>query len=235
MKKTILIALISLMLPTLCFAQELEPKGIFSIEGTQWRARSIFPPPHWTYTSDIGFYGGKVYWYSDRSGWMQWPNSFYVDALVASFSIAISGALEEFIISTCVMQPLGIGVITNIGYSSSFLPYLFFQIGILQKIDDDWIPPATIIDIAPNQGEPGITLKDVTIEAISTTFQDNPPVEISFIPPNSGLTASNIDVITNEVIEFDLEIAEDAPVGYRTVIVTYANGNNQVSIDFQVL
>ena len=201
MKKTILAILTVVMVSIPCFAQGIEPEGMFSIEGTQWRASyiQILPPYPFQISADIGFYGGKVYWYSDRMGWMQYPNSFYVDALVASFAINIEWEEEHFAICTFVMQPPGIGVINIIAFGSYPPPFpllFFFQIGILYKIDDDWIPPATIIDISPNQGEPGTTLTDVTIKAISTTFQDNPPVEISFIPPNSGLMVSNIDVIT---------------------------------------
>jgi hypothetical protein len=237
MKKSILVMLMAVMIVPPCLAQELEPKGMFSIEGTQWRASYIFPPSAWTITTEMGFSGGEVYMYSDRRGWMQCPNSFYVNALVASFAIDIMKDSENFFICTCIMQPLGIGVITIIGYGPyGPLPLFFFcQIGILHKIDDDWTPPEAIIDITPNQGEPGTTLTNVTIKAISTTFQDNPPVEISFIPPDYGLTASNIEVRDNTEIIFDLEIAVDAPEGYRSVIVTYDNGKKKVFTDFQVL
>lgn len=142
MKRIILVVLMVIMVATPCFAQELEPEGIFSIEGTVWRATYIFPLIDWMHFDDIGFYGGSVYW-RDPKVWVQWPNSFYVNALVASFSTARDP--YGFIISTCVMQPLGIGVITNIGYDS-LQPFLF-QIGILHKINDDWAPLANIIDI----------------------------------------------------------------------------------------
>ena len=138
MKKPILVVLISAMIATPCFAQEVETDGIFSIEGTQWRALYIFPPYPLLTTNDIGFYGGRVYWNSPR-GWNQIPDSFYVNALVASFSIAISSG-NGFFISTCVMQPAGIGLITNIGVGDLF-PFLLVQVGILTKVDDPWTPP----------------------------------------------------------------------------------------------
>ena len=139
MKKSILVVLMVVMVYAPCLAQEVETDGIFSIEGTQWEAIYIFPLIYWMNTDHIGFYGGRVYW-EDPKFWEQLPNSFYVNALVASFSTAIMGDSEYFIVSTCVMQPLGIGVITNIGYSS-LRGFLFFQIGILHKINDDWSQP----------------------------------------------------------------------------------------------
>jgi hypothetical protein len=232
MKKIILVVLMVIMVATPCLAHELETDGIFSIEGTVWRATYIFPLIDWMHIDDIGFYGGSVYW-GDPKVWQQLPNSFYVNALVVSFSTAIMGDSANFIISTCVMQPLGIGVITNIGYDS-LQGFMLFQIGILHKINDDWALPAQIIDISPYQGKPGTTLTNVTIKAIRTTFQDNPPVEIRFDPPN-GLTVSNINVINDTEIVFDLKIAVDAPAGYRNVIVTYDNGNKGANIDFLVL
>ena len=37
MKKTILAVLMVLVIATPCFAEEVEPDGLFSIEGTRWR------------------------------------------------------------------------------------------------------------------------------------------------------------------------------------------------------
>ena len=138
MRKIILSVLMVVIVAVPCFAQEVETDGMFSIEGTQWRARYIFPPYPLLTTNAIGFFGGKVYWYSPR-GWGQMENSFYVNALVASFSIAISWE-NDFFVSTCAMQPAGIGVITNFGFGNLF-PFLLVQIGILQKIADNWTPP----------------------------------------------------------------------------------------------
>ena len=41
MKKTILAVLMVVMIATPCFAQEVEPDGLFSIEGTKWRVCTI--------------------------------------------------------------------------------------------------------------------------------------------------------------------------------------------------
>ena len=78
MKKTILVVLMAVMVATPCFAQEVKPEGIFSIEGTLWQSLPTgvqllpFPslvPIDWVF----GFYGGEVY--HDGS------NSFYIDML----------------------------------------------------------------------------------------------------------------------------------------------------------
>ena len=44
MKKTILVVLMTVMIATPCLAQEIEPEGIFSISGTEWRAIHLLPP-----------------------------------------------------------------------------------------------------------------------------------------------------------------------------------------------
>ena len=65
MKKTILVIVIAVMVATPCFAQEVEPEGIFSIEGTRWQSLPTgvqllpFPslvPIDWGF----GFYGGEA-------------------------------------------------------------------------------------------------------------------------------------------------------------------------------
>ena len=49
MKKTILAILTAVMVATPCFANEIEPEGIFSLHGTLWQALpiglQIFPFP----------------------------------------------------------------------------------------------------------------------------------------------------------------------------------------------
>ena len=82
--------------------------------------------------------------------------------------------------------------------------------------------------IAPDSGEQESTLTDVTITGENTTFQDDPPVDIAFSPAD-GLTVSNISTISNTEIEFDLAISADAPVGFKTVIVTYNDGKQTIT------
>jgi hypothetical protein len=81
--------------------------------------------------------------------------------------------------------------------------------------------------INPDQGEQESTLS-VEIACINTTFRDDGFSEILF-SPNDGLTVSNVVVLSNTEIEFELEIAADAPVGIKTVTVIWDNGTQFVT------
>ncbi len=69
---------------------------------------------------------------------------------------------------------------------------------------------------------------DVTITGVNTTFQDDPPVVIA-ISPDDGLTISNISIISNTRIEFDLDVATNASTGSRSVTVTYDGGSKLIA------
>ena len=63
MKKTILVVIMAILIATSCFAQEVEPDGIFSLHGTVWQAEQVLwlLPPQGIVPSDyeVGFYGGE--------------------------------------------------------------------------------------------------------------------------------------------------------------------------------
>jgi hypothetical protein len=239
MKRTILAVLMVVMIAIPCLAQEIGPDGIFSIGGTVWQALpigvQILPYPGIWPTDDLefGFDGGQVY-----PGGIPQNNSFYIDMLVCSvFSYrrqsGPGGGTSPFYFG--ILQPTGIGILVQ-RYSQIYpKTLLFINIALLIKTDDNWAPPE-FGSISPNQGEQGTLLTDVTITGVNTPFQDDPPVEISFRPPD-GLTVSNINVINNTEIEFDLEIAVDAPVGMKQLIVRYGDRNKYVYRDnvFEVL
>lgn len=82
--------------------------------------------------------------------------------------------------------------------------------------------------ISPDEVVQEQTYKNVTITGVNTTFRDNPPVTITFTP-SEGLTISNISIISNTRIEFDLEVATNAPTGKRSVTVTYDNGSQLIA------
>ena len=69
---------------------------------------------------------------------------------------------------------------------------------------------------------------DVTITGVNTTFQDDPPVTITFTP-SDGLEISNISIISNTRIEFDLDVATNASTGSRSVTVTYDGGSQLIA------
>ena len=150
MKKTTLAVLIVLMVAlvaTPCFAQEVEPDGMFSIEGTLWRSHEIlfftFPPFVIVGSDEMGFYKGKVYYYKTYGGqYFPIERSSYIDLLMVSIAYGIEGILGEGRMSLAIMQPIGIGVRISSGIINfSPLKIPFFTIGTLYKIEDGWTPP----------------------------------------------------------------------------------------------
>jgi hypothetical protein len=211
MKKTILAVLIVVMIATPCFAQEVETDGLFSIEGTLWSLAKT--------ESYYGFSDGTVYFCGNVC--LALTASSYIDfPFFCLFSYHDKNSIGY------IFPIIGMGIV-------------FYRSGdkdILIKTENNWTPPEVISYIVPREGEQGTTLTDILITCLNTTFQDDPPVEISFDPPD-GLTVSNINVTSNTEIEFDLEIAVDAPIGERQVIVTYDDGNKFLEEDnaFEVL
>ena len=148
MKKSILVMLLVVIVATPCLAQEIEPDGLFSIAGTEWRrigVKIIWRP---SYTSEpfISLYDETVY-FTDRSietstgniGILQYAFP-YLDFLV--FSVAWSQLFEIM-----VLQPtLGVGMFSFIDYVGAGYPTIIIPIGVafgfMFKIDDDdWTPP----------------------------------------------------------------------------------------------
>ena len=141
MKKTILVVLMVLMITTPCFAQEIEPNGIFSIDGTEWEATYIFPPRYHGNNHHIRFYKEYVLLYGSTIT----MNAFYVDLGIISFFIADwfgedRSGHDTREIYFGIMQPIGIGVMTVIGKRLNG-PYLIFRMATLHKINDNWTPP----------------------------------------------------------------------------------------------
>lgn len=124
----------------------------------------------------------------------------------------------------------------NLGFmigGGAYLGKESFFLGITQR---DLIGDPEFGSINPDEGTQETTLTDVTITGVNTKFQDDPPVNILFSPPD-GLNVSNISTISNTEIEFDLTIDVDAPIGNKTVIVTYDNNTKSITGDseFEVL
>ena len=125
MKKTILVVLMALMITTPCFAQEVEPEGFFSIEGTLWQALSmgvqILPFPSLVSLDwEFGFYGGKKY--------ILFPYTHLS---------AGGGVLPSYFF---ILQPIGIGIAIEI-VGPYYRRPLYLTVGLLIKIDDNWTPP----------------------------------------------------------------------------------------------
>lgn len=83
--------------------------------------------------------------------------------------------------------------------------------------------------ISPAEGEQEQSL-DVTITGVNTTFQDDGPVDIAFVPnDNNEITITNVSTISNTEIECNIEISSTATPGFRTVVVTYDDGSKVVT------
>jgi len=252
MRKTILVVLMLVMVTTPSFAQEVETDGMFHNfpEGTLWFEFFLlgislqFKPPlilpivggRFYY----GYYQGEVYQCEKEEGKLYCPShdvSNY-DEICSPFGCftPLFGIDEEgFGVGFWSILPIGIGpfAFASCGGDIGFFCQSFIGINIL--VDGNWTP-ATIRFMAPRSEEQATILTDAYIRCAYTTLQDDPPVEISFDPPD-GLTVSNINVISNTKILFNLDIAVDAPVGERQVIVTYDDGNKVLEEDsaFEVL
>ena len=141
MKKTILILLIAVMLATPCFAQEVEPEGIFSLHGTVWQSLPMgvhilpFPPSLESIDWEFGFYGGKAYNSVRTPG-------FYIDMLVCSIfyleDYHVGGGY--FPLYFGILQPIGMGMVVQ--YIGAPIPNnKDLTVGWVIKVSDNWTPP----------------------------------------------------------------------------------------------
>ena len=151
LKRTILVALIAVMMTTPCFAQEEEMDEIFSIAGTEWRCIGVglqIPPVNrpliHLYDETVDFSERSVFTASENIGILQWVGS-YLDFLV--FSVAWDSQSDKTSISHLfmVMQPaLGLGMFFEVTRSSRdpkipywgiFIPWVRISTGIMIKIN----------------------------------------------------------------------------------------------------
>lgn len=222
----------AVMIATPCFAQEIEPDGLFSIEGTRWRTCGISVSIQLLglqgFNFNIGcsrirygFFEEKVYFCNALNLCPPREPSSYIDTPLVGIAYVGQSFLQDSYLF--IMQPIGFGVYTRL-YN---LPLGGgFETGIMFKVDDNWPGSPEFGSISPDEGEQESTLT-VEITGVNTTFQDDPPVNIFFSPPD-GLTISNVSVISNIELEFDLEIAADAPLGQKSVTVTYDGGSQSI-------
>lgn len=90
------------------------------------------------------------------------------------------------------------------------------------------LPDAAVFgSIVPPIGIREITIPDVTVTCRNTTFNDGNPVKVEF-SPSDGLTVSSLSVRSDTEVRFNLQIAVDAPVGKKSVIVTYGSPTKSV-------
>jgi hypothetical protein len=147
MKRIILAVLIVALVTAPCFAQEVEPDGLFSIGGTKWQALpiglQIFPFP-WIEPNDdlqFAFYGGEVY-----PDLQPVEKSFYMDMPIFSiFGTGYSMSNNPGPVTTSsyfgILQPIGIGTVIVSVYQCCPLPLPRISIALLIKTGDTWVPP----------------------------------------------------------------------------------------------
>jgi len=83
--------------------------------------------------------------------------------------------------------------------------------------------------ISPSSGFQEQSL-DLTITGVNTTFQDDGPVDIAFIPnENEEIKITSVNTVSNIEIECKIEISPTATPGLRSVTITYDDGNKIVS------
>jgi hypothetical protein len=231
MKRLILAVCITVTLSVPCLAQEVETEGTFSLEGTLWRMHEIsivtFPPFLDYSIESIGFHQGVAYVCDEYYGCHPRNNFTVIESPLGAIGMAVNPFLLSVLMETHIYLPNGSGFMSAFaGGIRCVVPFLMFKIGYMFKVEDNWIPEETILDISPEYGLKGATVS-CYISSSCTTFEKNPPVEIRFEPPD-GLTVSNIDVVSDDGIYFDVAISVDAPAGTRRVIVLYDDGNKVV-------
>jgi len=149
-KKAILVMLIGLMALTPCLAQELEPDGIFSLDGTLWLRLGSNESNH-----KMGFYDGEIYligkYYSEQfpiepheqcSPVCQRPDNsicFYSTLpFLAIFYYDYNSNMQQTHSSGFMLPHLSIGFRFS---PSQFIGPPFIIVNTFKKVDSDWVPP----------------------------------------------------------------------------------------------
>ena len=143
MRNTILGILIVTLVATPCFAQEVEPDGLFSIGGTLWRFGTEITfstrPPFLhinNINAELGFHQGTIYRCSEDDCKLL-PDVSYMDSPVLS----IAYSFDSFGFGLIVLQPIGLGITTYFGTFFPGGPGFFYSITMMFKVEDNWTPP----------------------------------------------------------------------------------------------
>jgi hypothetical protein len=151
MQKITLAVLLLVILATPCSAQEIEPDGIFSIEGTEWNVCRMGiqliegtwnPYPLECYI--LRFDNGNIeQCYDDKHCRINFEWT-YIDSPVLSIAYTSNSFGMTPIADNSpvyVMQPTaGMGVTIRLGECGGGST-CYFLIGIMFKVNDNWAPP----------------------------------------------------------------------------------------------
>ena len=141
MKKTILVVLLVLFVSVPCEAQEIEPDGLFSIEGTTWLCTMVFPFQIFY----LSFYQGKIYQSSERNGpYNDWDyETFYVDLLAISLFYNIDRPDSPGVTHRMgIISPLGFGIMIFVDGNLYPFPHIrWIYFGLMLKVGPCWECP----------------------------------------------------------------------------------------------
>lgn len=209
MRKAILIILMIPMFASPCFAQEIEVQGFFTLNNTLW-LKTCEP---WVEKCIPSGYVGFS------------QNSIYYEGLKSSKSLIINLGLVSFYWATFpIVADLSFQIS---GFASPLIGIGFHKmeesshIDMIRKIANHWIPKPKIY-IVPYEGTQEEQLH-IKIMISHVILKENDLLDLSFDPPD-GLSASNIKITGYREIEFDLDIATETPLGFKSLSVIWDDG-----------
>ena len=223
MKKLGLIMLIvSMLLATPCFSQEIEPQGFLTSNGTFWRTVCDKDEVKCIFHDYVGFSGNNIYFAQTTPHFGKCSHALVINLGLISFYWSNCFQYDEIstYISGFVISMLGIGI--NKREDRWREMYSETTTDMIIKIDSYWKPTPTFVEIWPTTGEQSSELTRVTIVCENTSFEAGVN-EIAFSPPD-GIMVSDIKVMGNYIIEFDMDISVDTPVGFKSVTVIWDEG-----------
>jgi len=142
MKRIILVVLMVVMVSTPCMA-EVELTSNFSIDSTLWEVTTLVVTMHLPIpillNETCGFYQGEQYCCNEADECSQNPITT-IEMVLTSMVIEWSLMAEGFVINLMIIQPFGVGLTMGVHWIPENL-LIGFQIGIMIKLEDNWIPP----------------------------------------------------------------------------------------------
>lgn len=223
MRKTVLIMLMGILFANPCLAREIETQGFLTSNNTLWKTVCDKDRYKCIFYDYIGFSGNTVY-YGDLTPQLgECLQSLVLNFGLFSFYWATVFQNDEFStdMSGFVSSMLGIGTLRR---EDTWLEiYTDTSTSMIRKIDSYWMPTPAFVEIWPTTGEQSSTLTRVVLICENTSFEDDGVHEIVFSPPD-GIMVSDINVISYNTIEFDIDISVDTPVGFKSVTVIWDEG-----------
>ena len=175
----------------------------------------------------VGFSGDNIYFAQNTPHLEECSQSRVINLGLISFYWATYFLSPDFSIhiSGFVSSLLGIGIITQEEQWIEIRPDSVTE--MIRKIDSHWKPTPAFGIIRPSTGEQSSTLTNVTLTCEYTSFEEEGVNRITFSPSN-GIMVSDINVISNKTIEFDIDISVGTPLGFKSVTVIWDEGKQVI-------